>query len=50
MKAKYLPLALIEVLYSFLSLKQVDNEELIDYLSRFKLERNVMMSFLGRKL
>ena len=36
MKAKYPPLTLIEVLYSFLSLKKGDNEELLDYLSRFK--------------
>ena len=48
MKAKYPPLTLIEVLSSFLSLKQGDNEELLDYLSRFKSERNVMKSLFGK--
>ena len=42
MKAKYPPLTLIGMLYIFLSLKQGDNKELLDYLSRFKSERNVM--------
>ena len=49
MKSKYPPLTLIEVLCSFFLLKQGENEELLDYLGRFKSERNVMMNFLGRE-
>ena len=37
-RAKNPPLTLVEVLSSFLKLKQGDNEELLDYLSRFKSE------------
>ena len=50
MKAKYPPLTLIEVLYSFLLQKKGDNEELLDYLGRFKSERNVMMSMFGESM
>ena len=50
MKAKYLPLTLIEVLYSFLNLKQGENEVLLDYLGRFKSERNVMLNLFGKKM
>ena len=49
-KTKYPPLTLMEVLYSFLSLKQGDNEELLDYLGRFKSEQNVMMILFGKRM
>ena len=50
MKAKYPPLTLLEVLYSFLNLKQGENEVLLDYLGRFKSERNVMLNLFGKKM
>ena len=50
MKAKYPPLTLVEVLISFLQIKQGDNESLLDYLSRFKSERNVMLGLVGKRL
>ena len=46
-KAKYPSLTLIEVLLSFTKIKQGKNEELIDYLSRFKTERDIMFRLLG---
>ena len=46
-KAKYPTLTLIEVLLSFLKVRQGDNEELFDYLSRFKTERDIVMRLLG---
>ena len=49
-KAKYPSLTLIEVLLSFTKIKQGKNEELIDYLSRFKTERDIMFRLLGRGL
>ena len=42
--AKYLPLTLVEVLSSFLKLKQGDNEELVDYLARFKSEKEMVLT------
>ena len=50
MKAKYPPLTLVEVLISFLQIKQGDNESLLDYLSRFKSERNVMLGLVGKNI
>ena len=50
MKAKYPPLTLVEVLISFLQIKQGNNESLLDYLSRFKSERNVMLGLVGKRL
>ena len=50
MKAKYPPLTLIEVIYSLLYLKQGENEELLDYLRRFRSERNVMIGTFGKKM
>ena len=38
MKVKYPALILVEVLISFLQIRQADNESLLDYLSRFKSE------------
>ena len=37
-RAKYPPLTLVEALSSFLKIKQNNNEELLDYLARFKSE------------
>ena len=45
-RAKYPQLTLIEVLSNFLKLKQGDNESLLDYYSRFKLEKNVVENLL----
>ena len=50
MKAKYPPLGLIELLYSFLSLKQGENEDILDYLERFKSEWNVMLNLFGKRM
>ena len=49
-KAKYPSLTLIEVLLSFTKIKQGENEELIDYLSRFKTERDIMSRLPGQGL
>ena len=49
-KAKYPTLTLIEVLLSFLKIKQGDNEDLYDYLSRFKTERDIVMRLAGNNL
>ena len=49
MKSKYPPLTLIEVLCSFLAIKQGENEELIDYISRFKSEKSVLLGLMGTK-
>ena len=49
-KAKYPSLTLIEVLLNFTKIKQGENEELIDYLSRFKTERDITFRLLGRGL
>ena len=48
--AKYPPLTLVEILLSFLKIKQGDNEDLIDYLSRFKSEMTVVFSLFGKKI
>ena len=40
---------LVEVLSSFLKLKQGDNEELLDYLERFKSEMEVVTKLFGSK-
>ena len=49
-KAKYPTLAIIEVLLSFLKVRQGDDEELFDYLSRFKMERDIVMRLVGNNL
>ena len=48
-RAKYPWLMLVEVLSSFLKLKQGDNEELLDYLERFKSEMEVVTKLFGSK-
>ena len=47
-KAKYPVLTIIEVLWNFLRTKQKESEDLLDYLSRFKSERDVVFRLLGR--
>ena len=47
-KAKYPSLTLVEVLCSFLKVKQGENEELLEYLTRFKTERDITFQLLGR--
>ena len=47
-RAKYPPLTLVEVMLSFLKIKQGDNEELIDYLARFKSEMTIVYSLFGK--
>ena len=49
MKEKYPLLTLVEVLISFLQIKQADDESLLDYLSIFKSKQNVMLGLVGRK-
>ena len=49
-KAKYPTLTLIEVLLSFLKIRQGDNEDLYDYLSWFKTERDIVMRLAGNNL
>ena len=47
-RAKYPVLTIIEVLWNFLKVKQADSEDLLDYLSRFKSERDVVLRLLGK--
>ena len=49
-KAKYPALTLVEVLLSFLKIKQGDNEDLLDYLSQFKSERDIVKRLFRNKL
>ena len=49
-KAKYPTLTLIEVLLSFMKVRQGDNEDLYDYLYQFKTERYIVMRLLGNNL
>ena len=48
--AKYPPLTLVEVLMSFLRIRQGENESLLDYLGRFKSETEVVTRLFGKKL
>ena len=47
-KAKYPLLTTVEILCNFLRCKQGDKESLLDYLSRFKSERDVLYRILGK--
>ena len=47
-KAKYPSLTLVEVLCSFLKVKQGENEELLEYLTMFKMERDINFLLLDR--
>ena len=49
-KAKCPALMLIEVLLSFLKIKQGDNEDLLDYLPQFKSERDIVKRLFRNKL
>ena len=49
-KEKYPSLTLVEALCSFLKVRQGENEELVEYLSRFKTERDITFRLLGRGL
>ena len=49
MNSKYPPLTLIDILSSFLRIKQDENENLFDYLSIFKSEKNVLQGIMGKK-
>ena len=48
-KAKYPALTTVEILSNFLRCKQGKKESLLDYLSRFKSERDVVYRILGKK-
>ena len=48
-RAKYPSLTTVEVLHNFLKCKQGEKENLIDYLSRFKSERDIVFRIVGRK-
>ena len=47
-KAKYPMLTLIEVMASLVNFRQNENEDLIGYLSRFKSEKDVVLTLYGR--
>ena len=47
-RAKYPVLTIIKVLWNFLRTKQSDSEDLLDYLSHFKSERDVVFCLLGK--
>ena len=47
-KAKYPVLTIVEIWNSFLKTRQGEKEELLDYLSRFKLERDVVYRLVGK--
>ena len=48
-RAKYPSLTTVEVLHNFLKCKQGEKESLIDYLSRFKSERDIVFRIVGKK-
>ena len=48
-RAKYPSLTTVEVLANFLKCRQGDKESLIDYLSRFKSERDIVFRIMGKK-
>ena len=49
-RAKYPSLTVVEILNNFLRIKQQEKEELVDYLSRFKSERNVLYALCGKRI
>ena len=49
-KAKYPALTPIEVLLSFMKVIHGENEDLFDYLYRFKTEMDILMRLLGNSL
>ena len=46
-KAKYPLLTLIEAMASMLNFRQGENEDLLSYLSRYKSERDVLLTLYG---
>ena len=48
-RAKYPSLTTVEVLHNFLKCKQGERESLIDYLSRFKSERDILFRIVRKK-
>ena len=48
-QAKYPSLTTVEILSNFSKCKQGDKESLVDYLSRFKSERDVVYRIMGKK-
>ena len=48
-KAKYPVLTMIEVMANFLKCHQGEKETLLDYLSRFKSERDIIYRLWGKK-
>ena len=48
-KAKYPLLTLIEVFASLVNFRQGDQEDLVTYLSRFKSERDIVLSLYGKE-
>ena len=49
-RAKYPPLTLVEILASYMRIRQGKNEKLIDYLGRFKSETEVVIRMFGKGL
>ena len=49
MKSKYPSLTPIDILSNFLPVKQDKNENLFDYLSRFKSIKNVLQGIMGTR-
>ena len=49
-RAKYPPLTLVEVLARYTKVRQGKNESLIDYLSRFRSETEVVTRMFGNNL
>ena len=49
-RAKHPTLTLLDVMLNFLKIKQGDNEDLIDYLTRFKSEMTIVFSLFGKKI
>ena len=48
-RAKYPSLTTVEILSNFLKCRQGEKESLVDYLSRFKSERDVVYQIMGKK-
>ena len=48
-QAKYPSLTTVEILENFLKCRQGEKESLIDYLSRFKSEQDIVFRIMGKK-
>ena len=49
-RAKYVYASLTEAVARMLHIKQMENENLIDYVKRFKQARDILISHLGSKI